>query len=121
MTNPVLWFEIPCMDIERAKNFYHNILKRNFQYIEMPGAKMYMFERMGDNGSNGALIQTKEDKPSKDGITVYFRSEDVAIEIARVAEAGGTVLSEKTSIGEFGFIAMFLDTEGNKVGLHSDN
>lgn len=120
MKNPVNWFEIAATDIERAKTFYTAVFGSQFQQIDMPGATLAMFA--GDPtqpNAMGALVKGKDVKPSVDGVTIYFQSEDVAIEEAKVEGAGGKVIMPKTSIGEFGNIAMFIDTEGNRIGLHS--
>jgi predicted enzyme related to lactoylglutathione lyase len=88
--------------------------------MEMPGMKMYMFEGGPEHpGAAGSLIQTEQAKPSTVGTTIYFWCEDLANEISRIEGAGGQLIMPMTSIGEFGFIAMFIDTEGNKIGLHS--
>jgi len=121
MNNLVNWFEIATTDLERAKEFYASVFKREFQYLEMPGTKMYMFA--GDestSGAAGALIASDENKPSSDGTIIYFQCEDVASETSRVEDAGGTLLFPKMSIGEFGFISQCIDTEGNRIGFHSD-
>ena len=120
MNNPVNWFEIATTDLERAKEFYSAVFKREFQFLEMPGTKMYMFSGGEDaKGAAGALIATDEYKPSADGTVIYFECEDVATETSRVESAGGKLLFPKMSIGEFGFISQCIDTEGNKIGFHS--
>lgn len=121
MNNPVGWFEIATTNLERAKKFYTEVFKAEFQLIEMPDSKMYMFAGEGDKpGAMGALIDDNQNTPSAEGTIVYFNSEDVAIEVGRVEAAGGKVLFPKMSIGEFGFISQFIDTEGNRIGLHSN-
>ncbi len=122
MKNPVQWFEIATTDIERAKKFYEKVLGLSFRFIEMPNAKMYIFGVSDEEvpGSAGSLVQSEYCKPSSDGTTVYFSCEDVAVEASRVEEAGGKVIVPKTDIGEFGFFAQFIDTEGNRIGLHSN-
>ena len=120
MNNPVQWFEIATTDIERAKEFYSKVFELEFQFIEMPDSKMYMFGAPNQVGSAGSLIQSYESKPSPDGTRIYFSCEDVATEAARVEGAGGKLLVPKTDIGEFGFFAQILDTEGNGIGLHSN-
>ena len=120
MNNPVNWFEIATTDLERAKEFYAAVFKREFQYLEMPGTKMYMFASgEATKGAPGALIASDENKPSSDGTIIYFECEDVVSETSRVESAGGTLLFPKMSIGEFGFISQCIDTEGNKIGFHS--
>lgn len=120
MNNPVNWFEIPCINLERAKEFYTNIFGREFQLIEMPDSKMYMFSGGSElKGATGAIVESAQSIPSDKGITIYFECADVENEAAKVENSGGKLLFSKTSIGQFGFIAQFIDTEGNKIGLHS--
>jgi predicted enzyme related to lactoylglutathione lyase len=71
-------------------------------------------------GSAGCLLQSNESKPSTDGSVIYFSCEDVAVQAGRVEEAGGKLLFSKTDIGEFGFFAQIIDSEGNRIGLHSN-
>jgi len=121
MTNPVHWFEIATENLERAKDFYGKVFQREFQLLEMPDAKMYMF--LGENegaGTVGALIKSEQNKPSADGTIVYFECDDISNELDRIEGAGGQVIMPKTAIGEFGFISQMIDSEGNRVGLHSE-
>ncbi len=120
MKNPVQWLEIATADLKRAKNFYTKVFELEFQFIEMPDSKMYMFGIPDLIGSTGCLIHSADSKPSADGTVIYFSCEDVAIQAARVEEAGGKLLFPKTDIGEFGFFAQFIDSEGNRIGLHSN-
>lgn len=118
--NPVGWFEIPAVDLAASQKFYQAILHTEFTILEMPPYTMAMFAaEHSQPGCGGALVVGPETVPSSSGTTVYFQSEDCAAVINRVAAAGGTVLMEKTSIGEHGFIGMFLDPAGNKLGVHS--
>lgn len=120
MNNPVVWFEIGTIDIERARAFYAEVFQTSFQLVEMPGMTMYMFASSPEGaGAGGALVQGDDNTPSMEGSIIYFGSNDVSVEIGRVEKAGGTVLLPKTSIGDFGIIAMFADTEGNRIGIHS--
>jgi hypothetical protein len=121
MKNPVQWFEIAATDLERAKSFYSRVFGLEFQFIELPDSKMYMFGNPDAEGSAGALVQSDTNKPSAEGSLLYFSCEDVDKSAALVEEAGGEILIPKTDIGEFGFYAHFLDTEGNRIGLHSDS
>ncbi len=121
MRNPVNWFEIATIDLERAKEFYAKVFNAEFDFVPMPDSPMYMFK--GDpNAPNamGALVKSADNIPSKEGTLLYFQCDDLAVEEARVVANGGTVTMPKSSIGEFGFIGQFIDTEGNKIGLHSD-
>ncbi|MEW7279827.1 VOC family protein [Aquimarina sp. 2201CG1-2-11] len=121
MDNPVQWFEIAATDLERAKNFYSKVFNLEFQLVEMPDSKMYMFGAPDKVGSAGSIVQSGDSKPSQDGTVVYFACEDVAVQANRAEEAGGTLVIPKTDIGEFGFFAQLIDTEGNRIGLHSQN
>lgn len=120
MINPVQWFEIAATQIERAKVFYKEVFGLQFEYIEMPDTKMYMFGMPGHVGTPGCLVQSSSSKPSTEGTIVYFTCEDVNQEVARVEKAGGQIIVPKTDIGEFGFFAQAIDTEGNRIGLHSN-
>jgi uncharacterized protein len=120
MNNPVQWLEIAATNLERAKVFYATVFNLEFYYIEMPDSKMYMFGQSDGVGSSGCLVQGKGSNPSADGTIVYFSCEDVASTAAKVEEAGGQVIIPKTDIGEFGFFGQFIDTEGNRIGLHSN-
>ncbi|PIF01186.1 MAG: hypothetical protein CR994_01060 [Maribacter sp.] len=119
MKNPVQWLEIATTDIERAKAFYQKVFGLEFQFLDTPYAKMYFFGVPEAVGSSVSLVQSEYFKPSTDGTVVYFDCEDVAMELTRVEDAGGKIIVPKTDIGEFGFYAHILDTEGNKIGLHS--
>ena len=120
MTNPISWFEIPVSDMERAVKFYSDIFGISMEVFEMsPGYPMAMFPS-GESNTGGALIQGEGYVPSVEGSLVYLNGgEDLTAVIDRVEAAGGSVTMPKTSIGENGFVAMFNDSEGNKVGLHS--
>ena len=121
--NMVGWFEIPVTDMERAKAFYAKVFGVEFESSEMGPSELAMFPGLeGKPGAAGALIKGEEyHKPSLDGVQVFFtaHSGDLSNELARVREAGGKVLKEKVSIGKYGFLAFFKDTEGNRLGLHS--
>ena len=120
MKNPVEWFEIATIDLERAKSFYTKVFDLEFQFIEMPDSKMYMFGAPDKVGSSGCLVQSNDSKPSANGTVIYFACEDVAAETGRVEEAGGKLIMPKTGIGEFGFYSQIIDSEGNRIGLNSN-
>jgi predicted enzyme related to lactoylglutathione lyase len=119
MPNALNWFEIPATDIKRAVKFYSTILDVDLEVLEpMPGFQMAMFP--AEDGVGGDIVQGEGYTPSTEGSIVYLDGgEDLAVALAKVEGAGGQVLVPKTDIGENGFFAYFLDTEGNKVGLHS--
>jgi uncharacterized protein len=117
--NPVGWFEIPVLDMQRARHFYHHVFAVEFELVAMGVDNMAMFPfDHGLAGCSGALVQGPDYEPSSNGTMVYFECTDVAPLLAKVSHGGGTVLLGKTSIGEHGFIGVFLDSEGNKVGMH---
>jgi uncharacterized protein len=124
--NPFTWVEIYVEDMERAKNFYESILQIKMIPMETPGGDdglemlSFPFEEGGPNIS-GALCKFSEIKPAAGGAVVYFSCEDCAVEASRVETAGGKLIQNKFSIGDFGFCALIMDTEGNIVGLHSMN
>ncbi len=121
MNNPVNWFEIYVSDIDRAAEFYSKVLGKELVAVPSPDeGEMRMFPgEPGNPNCSGSIIKHPMCQPGPGGTMVYFQCDDVANEAGRVAEAGGKVMMEKKSIGEHGFIAMFEDTEGNHVGLHS--
>jgi len=125
MKNAISWFEIPVLNYERAKKFYTAVLGMTITDFHMPEKNMKygMFPYNAENrGVGGALVEMAEMKPSADGSTVYFNAgDDLSVALAKVEDAGGDVFIPKTDIGEHGFFAQFMDTEGNRVALHSMN
>ncbi len=120
MSNPIQWLEIAATDLERAKTFYASVFNLEFEYIEMPDSKMYMFGAPGEIGSAGCIMWSEQTSPGADGTTAYFSCEDLSNELGRVEAAGGKIVVPRTDIGEFGVFAQVLDTEGNRIGLHSN-
>ena len=119
-SNPVNWFEIQVQDIERARRFYEQVFQ--VQLEKMPNLEMeYWAFPMDDSrmGAGGALLQREGGTRGSGGTLVYFSCDDCAVEQGRVVGAGGRVLQEKMSIGEYGHIALVEDSEGNPIGLHS--
>ncbi len=123
--NVVGWFEIYVDDIDRAKVFYESVFQVTLSDLAVPGGeagmKMLTFpmDAFDAPGATGALVKMEGYGPVSGGTIIYFNSEDCAIEAARVEAAGGVVLKPKESIGEHGFIALFKDSEGNVIGIHS--
>lgn len=118
-SNPVIWFEIYVQDMPRAKAFYEQVLATKLE--KLGGAELEMWSFPGDmskHGCNGALVKMPG-CPSGGSTLIYFSSDDCAIEEARFAKAGGKVFRPKMSIGQYGFISLGVDTEGNLFGLHS--
>lgn len=121
-TNLVGWFEIPVSDMDRAVQFYQAVFDVNV-HVEQFGPMLMGWFPHDDKmfGAGGALVYNEEFyQPSTNGTLVYFISEDVAVEIERIKNAGGEVIQEKTLISEeIGYMALFIDSEGNRVALHS--
>jgi len=119
--NTAVWFEIPASKFERALKFYHKILDVVFVEEEMCGLKMGLFPHENKTSVSGAIICGMDVKPSKDGSIVYLNGGDnLATVLSKVEEAGGKVVIPKTHLGDdIGYIAHFIDTEGNRVGIHS--
>ena len=122
-SNPVVWFEIYVKDMQRAKAFYESVLQVQLKKLESPAADMLQMwsfpSQMHESGATGALVKMDGGPPNGNGTIVYFTCEDCATEASRVAASGGKVMKDKFSIGQYGFIALVTDTEGNIVGLHS--
>ena len=121
MKNAVNWFEIPVTDYERAKKFYSEILGDEIKDHHMDHMKYGIFPYdMESHRVGGAIMQMDGCNPSQDGSTVYLNGgEDLSIPLGKVEAAGGKVIMPKTDIEENGFIAQFIDSEGNRVALHS--
>ncbi len=122
-TNAVNWFEIPALDIKRAKKFYETIFEIKTTELEMMEMKMAMFPYDNSKGAvGGTLVQSRMHKPSKTGVFIYLNANpDLQIVLDRIGKAGGKVTMPKTLIDEqSGYMAFFTDTEGNNIGLHSN-
>ena len=121
-TNSLNWFEIPAADIHRAKSFYENIFGIEMPVMSMMGMEMAMFPGEPGNGkASGCLCQSPYHTPSQNGALIYLNAHpDLSEVTARVEAAGGSIAMPKTQISpEIGFMAMFIDSEGNRVALHS--
>ncbi|HET7321603.1 MAG TPA: VOC family protein [Longimicrobiaceae bacterium] len=118
--NAVGWFEIYVQDMERAKAFYEAVFLQRLDCLESGGVEMWAFRtEQGEPGSAGALVRVNGMPSGGNSTLVYFMCDDCAVAAARVEENGGKLFREKFSIGEFGFVALAYDTEGNLIGLHS--
>ena len=124
MQNAISWFEIPATDINRAQLFYETIFGITMMPMDMPKMKMRMFP-LDDpmNGVGGTLVDSGGfHKPSStDGPLIYLNGNpDVQIILDRVEAAGGKIMVPRTEISpEYGDMAVFLDTEGNRIALHN--
>jgi uncharacterized protein len=120
ITHVVNWFEIPVKDLDRAVRFYETVFEVKLSTEEMEGLKMAMFPfKQGAPGAAGSLVQGASYEPSHAGSVVYFTVEDIPETLRRITANGGRTLMPKTGIGEYGSIAQFEDTEGNRLALHS--
>ena len=121
-TNAINWFEIPATDVVRAKKFYEQIFEIKMEEMEMPGMKyaMFPFNPMKGNVSGG-IAQSPMHKPGMTGSIIYLNANpDLQNVLNRIEKAGGKISMPKTSIGQNGFMAFFIDTEGNSMALHSN-
>jgi uncharacterized protein len=120
--NPVGWFEIYARDMARARKFYEAVFRMTLERLGSPDLEMWAFPMERDAwGAGGALVKMEgfPSGASSNSVLVYFSCEDCAVEEGRVQEAGGRIQRNKMSIGEYGFISLIFDTEGNMIGLHS--
>lgn len=121
-SNAIGWFDIYVTDMDRAVNFYENVLKQKLEPIGDPTGETQMMSfpaDMGVYGAGGALVKSSHARPGPGGTLVYFSAQDCSQEEMRVVAAGGKVVRPKFSIGEFGWVTLCEDTEGNLFGLSS--
>lgn len=114
------WFEIPSKDFDRAKKFYSEAFQVDLIEMPNPAMKIAAFPMVqGGEYSTGAIVHSEMQEPSISGSTVYLTCADVEQQLKKIESLGRKTIVPKTSIGEFGFTGHFMDSEGNKVGLHS--
>lgn len=115
-------FEIPATEFSRAVEFYQAILNLNIEKMEMQGTKMGIFPYEGQMVT-GVIIKGEGYQPSANGITIYLNGGDnLQTILDKIEKNGGKIMVPKTLLGdESGYFALFLDTEGNRIGLHSPN
>ena len=115
-------FEIPATDLTRAVNFYQDLLDIQIEVIDMQDTRMGLFPSEG-HAVSGVITQGEGYEPSANGVLVYFNGgDDLSTILNRVETSGGEIVMPKTLIDEEnGYFAMFLDSEGNRIGLHSPN
>ncbi len=112
------WFEIPATDLVRAADFYSTVFGVELGEMESPAGLMKTFHN--NDMPVGALVSNEHNAPSATGPLVYFGTSDIDAVLERVAASGGQVVAPKMSIGAYGNIAQFTDTEGNRIALHSN-
>jgi uncharacterized protein len=121
-TNAIGWFDIYVDDMDRAVAFYESVLKQKLEKIGDPTGETQMMSFPGNMavyGASGALVKAPRSRPGIGGTMVYFSVEECSVEQSRVVAAGGKLVRPKFSIGEFGWVALCTDTEGNMFGLNS--
>jgi predicted enzyme related to lactoylglutathione lyase len=124
--NSVNWFEIPAKDLSRATRFYESTFDIELTLKEMGpslmGAPLKMAFFPGEKdapGASGSLVKSEGYTPSHQGPLIYFSVDNIENVLKKIERNNGKTLAPKSSIGEYGFIALFEDTEGNRIGLHS--
>jgi predicted enzyme related to lactoylglutathione lyase len=118
--NAVGWFEIYVQDMDRARSFYETVFSTRLERLDSPEIEMWAFPMHRDEpGAPGALVRMPGYPSGGNSTLVYFTCADCAVEAERAAGSGGAIFKDKFSIGQYGFIALVKDTEGNMIGLHS--
>lgn len=121
--NAVQWFEIPALDLDRAFEFYFTVLNGNVRKGTFLEQEIILFNVPFASGEavGGSIVQRESVKPSSDGVILYisaFGKLDDAV--AKVEAAGGQVIVPRLDLGKFGVIAIIIDSEGNRIGLISN-
>jgi len=120
MANQIVWCDIPVLDLDRAVKFYSALLDVEVRKQEFPGTIVGILPH-NDGEVGGCLFASAQEKPADKGIMIYLNANGRLDEaLASVAVNGGKVVQPKHSIGPFGFRAIIIDSEGNRVALHSD-
>jgi predicted enzyme related to lactoylglutathione lyase len=117
--NPAVYFEIPVSDLDRATKFYSAVFGFTFERQNIHGNEMAMFP-FSQNGSGitGALVKGEIYKPTQSGVVIYFHTENIDATLERAVKNGAKILFPKTSAGDFGVVAEFSDSEGNRIALN---
>lgn len=123
LNNFIHWFEIPVEDFDRAKTFYERVFHIRLEEVQRRNLRFGLFPRK-DKGPGGAIVKGGDNQPGEHGSLLYLNSENRIQELLQnVRKAGGQVLCGKQPIDEdgsiYGFYAIFIDTEGNRIGLYS--
>jgi predicted enzyme related to lactoylglutathione lyase len=118
--NPIGWFELPAEDLDRAAKFYTDVFGFDMTRRGNVGYDMVWFPAAENGkGAPGALIKGFGYKPSLEGPILYFTAPDIDAVAERIVKAGGKIHVPKKSIGDYGWIVIFEDSEGNRAGLHA--
>jgi predicted enzyme related to lactoylglutathione lyase len=119
--NPVVYFEIPVLDLNRACDFYSQVFETTLTREVVDGYQMALFDSSNDSfGASGALVVGDVYIPSQRGCFLYFGVESIDETISRALEHGGSVLYPKKSNGDLGSVAEIQDSEGNRIALHEE-
>ena len=120
MKSMVAIFEIPANDIDRAIKFYENVLSLKIEKVKAGNQEMGILP-YENQASIGVLVKSKNDKPGSNGVTIYLNAENkIEQTLSAVEKNGGKIVTPKTAhADDSGFFALFIDSEGNKLGLHS--
>ena len=122
MKNPVNYYEIPVTNLNRAVEFYFSIFDFQFDRSVLDGNEMAFFPFYdGANGITGALVKGESYVPGKQGVRIYFSSDNIEETLQKVLLYGGKIIYPMTSIGDWGSVAEFEDSEGNCIALHSNS
>lgn len=117
--NYVVWCDIPVSDLKRACEFYHQVLNTEVEVMNFEGTELAVFYHQ--NGNGACLMPQEESISAEHGVLIYLnvtgRIEDA---IEKVEKYGGSVIHDIQALGEYGFRALILDSEGNRMALHSD-
>jgi uncharacterized protein len=120
MANQIVWCDIPVSELDRAVKFYSAVLGREVKKQDLPGTTIAVLPH-DDGEVGGCLFESSEEKPSAQGVMIYLDAGGRLDEaIAAVTAHGGKILQPKHAIGPYGFRSVILDSEGNRVALHSD-
>jgi uncharacterized protein len=122
--NAIGWFDIYVEDMDRAVTFYESVFEQKLEKIVDPTDETQMMSfpaNMKAYGASGALVKTEHSRPGVGGTMVYFSVEDCSVQESRIIGAKGKIVRPKFSIGEFGWVTLCVDTEGNMFGLNSMN
>jgi predicted enzyme related to lactoylglutathione lyase len=121
MANQIVWCDIPVLDLDRAVKFYSAVLGQEVKKQDFPGMTIGILPH-NDGDVGGCLFTSAEEKPSEKGIMIYLnangRLDDA---VAAVTPNGGKIVQPKHPIGPFGFRAVIIDSEGNRVALHAES
>ncbi len=119
MTKPITWFEIPAADLDRACRFYETLFGVKLLRHDMGPSRLAIFPYDREKSTGGCLAAEEGLKSSADGVVIYLNAgESFDAVYNRIPDLGGCVVSPRTELPDIGLVAHFIDSEGNRVGLH---